>query len=460
MTNAEWPTVDWTAFAAQGVGPREILLAARTRHQLSDRVRQLDPARVALLADATPILSPEGDLKTWVADQLAGLDIAVDRVTLPASTTADEKAVETAVAGCRDADLVVTVGSGTISDIGKVASTGRPHVIVQTAASVNGYSDDESVLLRNGVKRTTHSAYADTLLIDTEIIALAPPALNRSGLGDMISMFTAPADWYLANQLGLDNQWSTEIALLARQHGDSMLAAAPGIGASSPADLELLEVLLTLSGISMGLARQTSPSSGMEHTVSHMIDMWAAARHTEHNLHGAQVGVTTLWASLLWQRVIARLDAGDFPALEPLTEVDAEERVRSVFAIMDPTGRSGQECWSDYRTKLRKMHSDAFATRVGQFIAHWDEHRSFLIEKCLANPADIARALSAADAPARADDLDRGDREPTVWALTNNHLMRNRFNVCDFAFAAGLWDETVAREVIAEADGLVVNAQA
>ncbi|MEA5116378.1 MAG: iron-containing alcohol dehydrogenase, partial [Propionicimonas sp.] len=121
MTNAEWPTVDWTAFAAQGVGPREILLAARTRHQLSDRVRQLDPARIALLADATPILSPEGDLKTWVADQLAGLDIAVDRVTLPASTTADEKAVETAVAGCRDADLVVTVGSGTISDIGKVA---------------------------------------------------------------------------------------------------------------------------------------------------------------------------------------------------------------------------------------------------------------------------------------------------------------------------------------------------
>ncbi|PZQ42073.1 MAG: hypothetical protein DI570_29910, partial [Phenylobacterium zucineum] len=339
----------------------------------------------------------------------------------------------------------------------KVAAGHRPHLIVQTAASVNGYADDESVLLRNGVKRTAHSAYADSLFVDTEIIALAPPVLNRSGLGDMISMFTAPADWYLANQLGMDDHWSLEAALLARRYGSGMLAAARGIGASAPEDLELLTNLLTLSGISMGLAGQTSPSSGMEHTVSHMIDMWAGAHHLEHHLHGAQVGVTTLWASLLWQRVVARLDAGELTELTPLPEADAERLVRSVFARIDPSGHSGQECWNDYRLKLERMRSEEFGSRFAEFVRRWPEHRAFLVGDCLADPAEIADALRTAGAPAGAGDLDGGDREPTIWALSHNHLMRNRFNVCDLAFAAGLWNEEVARELVVQADELAAG---
>ena len=56
--------------------------------------------------------------------------------------------------------LILSVGSGTIADIGKVVSArlGLPHVVVQTAASVNGFSDDQSVLLVDGVKRTTPRA--------------------------------------------------------------------------------------------------------------------------------------------------------------------------------------------------------------------------------------------------------------------------------------------------------------
>ncbi|MFV0429327.1 MAG: iron-containing alcohol dehydrogenase [Arachnia sp.] len=458
MTPPPPSTPDWAAYAARGAGPRHVVLGSAVRHQLTDRVRSLGPRRIALLADATDIASPEGDLKAWVADQLASLAVPIDQVRLPASTTADEAAVEQATAGCAAADVVVTVGSGTISDIGKVAASGRPHVVVQTAASVNGYSDDESVLLKNGVKRTTHSAYADTLVIDIDVIALAPAALNRSGLGDMISMFTAPADWYLANQLGMDDQWSTEAALLARDHGTSMLQAAEGIGLGRPAELELLGSLLTLSGVSMGLAGQTSPSSGMEHTVSHMIDMWSAARGTQHRLHGAQVGVTTLWASLLWQRVIQRLDAGDITGLQPLSMAEAEAAVLEVFGHMDPSGGSGQECWSDYRVKLQRMHTPEFREATAAFLQAWPEHRGFLVERCLADPADIAAALTTAGAPARADDLDDGDRDRTVWALANNHFMRNRFNICDFAFAAGLWDRGVAQEIIVAADRLAGGA--
>ena len=235
----------WEAYAARGIGPIQVAIGNGVRYQLIDRVRQLRPTRIALLMDASPMRSPEGSLKDWVAQQLAGLDIPVDPVILPASTTADETAVESATAGCAAADVVVTVGSGTISDLGKVAAGDRPHLIVQTAASVNGYSDNESVLLRSGVKRTAHSAYAHTLLADVEIIALAPPELNRSGLVDMISMFTAPADWYLAGQVGMDENWLPDAALLARRYGRQLMAASAGIGDSRPEELELLSRLLT-----------------------------------------------------------------------------------------------------------------------------------------------------------------------------------------------------------------------
>jgi len=446
--------IDWTVYSERGAGPKEILLGSGVRHQLADRVRAFAPTRVAVLCDATVIRSPEGDLKDWVCQQLDAVAHPVERVVLPASTSADEMAVEWATDGCRDADVVVTVGSGTMSDLGKVAAGRRPHIIVQTAASVNGYADDESVLLRNGVKRTAPSAYASILIVDTDVIAMAPAELNRSGLGDMISMFTAPADWYLANQLGMDDHWSEEPALLARSRGEEMLAAASGIGRSVPDDLELLENLLTLSGISMGLARQTAPSSGMEHTVSHMIDMWAGAHHEPHHLHGAQVGVTTLWASLLWKRVVSRLDEGTLDAPRLPSTADAEALVRSVFAVMDPSGRSGEECWSDYSKKLIRMQAPEFTSRVERFVRDWATHREFLVNRCLTDPASIAAALRAAGAPVRTSDLDGGDRAPTIWALSNNHLMRNRFNVCDLAYITGLWNHHVAEELLAEADAL------
>ena len=67
-----------------------------------------------------------------------------------------------------------------------------PLVVVQTAVSVNAFSDDMSVLVRDGVKRTTPSRWPDALVIDLDVIADAPPAMNRAGFGELASMFTAP----------------------------------------------------------------------------------------------------------------------------------------------------------------------------------------------------------------------------------------------------------------------------
>jgi glycerol-1-phosphate dehydrogenase [NAD(P)+] len=175
--------------------------------------------RIAVLADRVEYVAASGlAVKPAVFEVLRSLG-SVTQVWLDGDVHADEVTVHSAIAECRGADLVVTVGSGTLCDIGKVAAGDRPHIVVQTAASVNGFADNQSVLLINGVKRTARSGWPTALIVDADVLEGAPPLLNRSGLGDMMSMFTAPADWYLSSLVDLDRGWKDEAALMTRRYG-------------------------------------------------------------------------------------------------------------------------------------------------------------------------------------------------------------------------------------------------
>ena len=45
------------------------------------------------------------------------------------------------------------------------------HVVVQTAASVDGYTDNFSVVLQNGVKKTLLTRWPEAVLADTRVVA-------------------------------------------------------------------------------------------------------------------------------------------------------------------------------------------------------------------------------------------------------------------------------------------------
>ena len=69
---------------------------------------------------------------------------------------ADMDTIAVARKALAGAGCVVAVGSGTICDIGKKATEGGeplPYIVVQTACSVNAFSDDMAVLLVHGAKR-------------------------------------------------------------------------------------------------------------------------------------------------------------------------------------------------------------------------------------------------------------------------------------------------------------------
>ena len=413
--------------------------------------------RVVLVTDSTPMRRDGEDLKSEV-ERLLSRRFEVRRAVIGAGREAlhadDEALAETgpAVAG---ADCVVVVGSGTITDICKEATarTGGSHpplVVVQTAASVNAFSDDMSVIIRAGTKRTVPSRWPDALLVDVPVLADAPPAMNVAGFGDLISMWTAPADWYLASATGMDDSYHEAPVALVREQGRELLDRAGELREREPEALDRLARVLTLSGFTLGIAGKTAPLSGVEHLVSHLIDMAAEQHGLPFAFHGAQVAVAALPVAAAWEAFLDGFDPRslDLDRLFP-DAGELEPAVRRAFSEIDPSGAVGDECWSDYEKKLAVWHGARHS--VEGFLKDWEGHRAKIREMVLP-PEKLGEALRAAGAPTRFGALDPPVSPETVrWALRNCHLMRNRFTLADLLFFSGSWDENFIERILARA---------
>lgn len=215
--------------------------------------------------------------------------------------------------------------------------------------------------------------------------------------------------------------------------------------------LAVLAELLTLSGLSMGVAQRTSPSSGMEHLVSHMLDMHSSATGRPAASHGSQVGVGALVASATWARVRRALAEGGPGALSLPEPDEARERVEAAFLPLGPTGAAAAECWDAYRTKLGC--TAGLKPVLQGLVNHWAPFDA-RVEPLLAGPDRLVAAQTAIGAPTRFRDLEPGfDAGTARWAITNAHLMRDRFTVADLADLLGLGGPEGTEAVLDELTG-------
>ena len=414
-------------------------------------------SKVVVIVDATPIFKGQIDLKAAVVAQLSE---RFEVVTLVLGDEhhlyADDEALDAAAAAVEDADGVVSVGSGTISDIAKVATNragNLPYVMVQTAASVDGYTDNVSVILRSGAKRTIDSRWPDVVLADTETIATAPLELNTSGFGELLSLFTAPADWWLASRIGTDATFhSTPRDLLLTFAGNPAEWGA-GISEGRREAVEQLTKVLAIRGIGTGIAGTTACLSGMEHLISHMLDMYAAAHGHEIGLHGSQVGVASVVGATAWQYLLEQIRAGRAMAdLDGQTDPAIEGRLLAVFVECDPSGSLGAECYRDFAKK--QVSWQGTAENVKALVSDADDLTNALATM-LPNPEHLAHGLKVAGATAHFTQLAPWvTPEVWRWAVSNCFFMRNRVTVVDLLDRLGWWTETDIDEVLARVDAL------
>lgn len=421
-------------------------------------------ARVHLVADTVAIMRDGQPLKELVYNRLAKR-FAVERIALhDAHSTlhADEFILDQASAAVEGADCIVSVGGGTVTDIAKIAAmraSAGAHVVIQTAASVDGFTDNFSVVLQNGVKRTLLTRWPDAVLTDCRTLSEAPHALNAAGFGELVSMFVAPGDWLLAAKVGVDDSFTPLLVELLALCGEGVEDWAGEVGRRTVGGVRRLASALAMRGIVTGVGGTSAALSGMEHLISHMLDMHRAERGEPIGLHGAQVGVASVIAAAAWEVFCERMEE-EPPDPDRLFGDEAvwESRVEAAFAELDGSGRVGAECWKHYRLKLANWRGHRAAATA--FFDDWPANRDE--RNALVLPSEtIAACLHQARAPKRPRDLEPAPTPDLLrWTVANCQFMRERFTIADLLTFGGWWDHEGVTRVLDRAEKACLAAEA
>ncbi|MCD6186782.1 MAG: iron-containing alcohol dehydrogenase [Desulfuromusa sp.] len=338
--------------------------------------------------------------------------------------------IETVRALSKDVALVISVGSGTINDLGKYSAS-EDHIdfwCLPTAPSMNGYTSGIAAIKVKGVKRTLPAAPPKRIYSLPEVIQQAPLKLRQAGFCDVLAKVVSDIDWQCESLLfnggycGLPAAMMTEVEHSYSEHPEEI-----GKGDES-AVIGLFHGLL-LSGVAMSLAGSSAPASGGEHLVSHFWDMREPITGREPELHGLQVGVGIILSTACYQR-LRQLTRDDLPRqAEPLfTETAAR-----IPAIWGPYADEVAKQFDNKREALLQ-----FDTLLPQ---KWDELQTLFQQ--VQSPEYFADLFARTGAPFNLEAF-RLSKDEFMLAALNSRAIRERITVLDLAAHAGVLEAAAA----------------
>ena len=185
--------------------------------------------------------------------------------------------------------VIIGIGGGKVLDVAKYTCflNGLPFISVPTSTSNDGFSSSGSSLIIEGRRTSVPAKIPYGIIVDIDVIKVSPERYIYSGIGDLISKFTALYDWEFEEHHGktIVNAFA---AMVARKSVESFTKMDFKTIRDDHFIKELVDSL-TLSGIAMEIAGSSAPASGSEHLISHSLDKILEVP----NLHGIQVGIST-----------------------------------------------------------------------------------------------------------------------------------------------------------------------
>ncbi len=282
----------------------------------------------------------------------------------------DERLVGEAVMFCDAAcDAVVAIGGGVINDTGKLLAVARGFVdiYVATAPSMDGFASATSSMEREGLKVSLPAQCPDAIIGDAAILAAAPRHMILSGIGDMAAKYVSLAEWRMAELL-VDEYHCPVVADIMRNALDTcMQQAAAAVQGDRDAVCRLTEGLV-LAGMAMNYAGISRPASGMEHYISHILDMRGLEFGTPCELHGIQAGYGTLVTLQAYEKL-----ADIVPDREKALAYAAAFDLEGWFDHLRGLLGHGAEAIIAGEYKERKYDKAKHAARLERILAHWDE---------------------------------------------------------------------------------------
>ena len=364
-----------------------------------------------------------------VAHLLRSHGVLLHEIILDADTEADEKVCDEVLSlASPHGNFWIAVGSGTINDITKLVSTkmNQPYGVVATAPSMNGYTSSIVAITINGLKATLPGNPPLFVLADLNVLYNAPYELIAAGLGDALSKPVSNADWMLSHVLFGEHFCNFCIDLLS-QSEQLCASAASSLKLREPNAIRMLMEALCLSGIVMTIAGSSTPVSGGEHLISHALDMHSHTTGRKKQLHGAQVGVATLFSASLYERLL-EVNASELDvALLANRYKSIEEWMQSLQGFF---GNASEAVAEQFAKKYPKS-KDELEMRLRKIIEVWDELFSKL-RPLLRSQNELRRLLHSAGAPTTVWEL-KIDVEEFKEAIRLAHTIRSRYTVLDLA---------------------------
>ncbi|HEY5674319.1 MAG TPA: iron-containing alcohol dehydrogenase [Malonomonas sp.] len=366
-------------------------------------------------------------------EQLLKCQVNLEFSLLESNPSATDRLVEQVQAASRDKALIISVGSGTINDLGKFAAdhNGIDYWSLPTAPSMNGYTSSIAAIKVKGVKQTLPAAPPKRIYVIPQVIQQAPLKLRQAGFCDVLAKVVSDIDWQCESLLfsggycGLPAAMMTSVEKSYSEHPEEI-----GRGDQS-AVMGLFNGLL-LSGVAMSLAGSSAPASGGEHLVSHFWDMREPLTGREPELHGLQVGVGIILSTACYRR-LAQL-AGS--ALLP----QAQQQYAATAARIP-------QVWGTYAAEVAKQFDGKRQALLAfdQLLPdNWPALQRLFAQ--VRPPEYFVDLFLRTGAPFTLADF-RLSTEEFLLAAMNSRAIRERITVLDLAAHAGVL-EAAAQETL------------
>ncbi len=336
-----------------------------------------------------------------------------------------------------DQAIPVVVGSGTLNDLTKLASSlaNRPYMCVATAASMDGYTAFGASITYQGAKQTFSCPAPEAVLADIEIIRKAPAAMTASGYADLFAKIVAGADWILADALGNEPIEPKAWSIVQDGLKDALADPRGAKEGEASAITSLMEGLI-LGGFAMQWSRTSRVASGAEHMLSHLWNMEHHTHHGETPSHGFQVGIATLAISRLYEKVLQT----------PLENLNVEACCRQWPEWSELETEIDQIFGnSDFRDIVWKHSNDKYLTRdelamqLEKLKSIWPGLKTRLTGQLLPSQS-VRDRLIAVGAPTEPEEIGIS-RERMKDSFRKAWFIRSRFTVLDLAVRTGYLEQ-------------------
>ena len=316
---------------------------------------------------------------------------------------AEEKYLQPILSAVKGKDILLTVGAGSITDMGKYAADalGVPVICFPTAPSMNAYTSGVAALIKDGLKVTLSVAPPEAVIIDTDIILNSPMELIQAGFADSMAKCFANADWRVSSIVTGGHFCPLPLKMVTASEKKYLAKGRELLSRNEEVITNLMDGLLR-GGFSMVIAGTSSPASGGEHLLSHYLDVDAHKKGKEpFAYHGLQVGVGIVVVAKIYER---------------LAQFSVEE-VRKRLIRLDET--------------------DYLSTSL---VKKWEEVKEKVFTLVYSQET-VERHLQEAGCPTRFSEIGVG-RELAYETIMKARYVRDRLTVLDVADELGILEET------------------